>query len=61
MRAAVLEPTVRVRALSAAQVGELVGRLEAAIAVAEGLRGIHAVYATEANAYRQVLATIEDL
>lgn len=53
--------TVPVRALSAAQVGELVGRLSVAIATAESLRGIHVVYAAEANAYRQVLATLEDL
>lgn len=57
----VVEPRVRVRALSAAQVGELVGRLEAAVAVADSLKAMHAVYAAEANAYRQVLATLEDL
>lgn len=60
-RPAVVEPRPRVRALSVHQVGELVGRLEAAVAAAEGLRGIHGVYAAEANAYRQVLATLEDL
>jgi hypothetical protein len=57
----VLEPRVRVRALSAGQVAELVGRLQTAVAVAEGMKGIHGVYAAEANAYRQVLATLEDL
>ena len=60
-RPAVVEPVVPVRALSAAQVGELVGRLQAAVAQAESLQGIHAVYAAEANAYRQVLATLADL
>lgn len=60
-RAAVVEPVVEVRALSVHQVGELVGRLQAAVAAAESMRGIHAVYAAEANAYRQVLATLGDL
>lgn len=60
-RAAVVEPVVEVRALSAHQVGELVGRLQAAVVTAEGMRGIHAVYAAEANAYRQVLATLAAL
>ena len=55
------QSTVPVRALTAAQVGELVGRLQVAIVTAESLRGIHAVYAAEANAYRQVLATLADL
>jgi hypothetical protein len=57
----VLEPVVRVRALSPTQVADLVGRLQAAVVIAEGMKGIHAVYAAEANAYRQVLATLEDL
>jgi hypothetical protein len=55
------QTTIPARALSASQVAELVGRLEAAIILAESLKMIHAVYAAEANAYRQVLATIEAL
>lgn len=57
----VLEPVVRVRALTPGQVAELVGRLQAAVVAAESMKNIHGVYAAEANAYRQVLATIEDL
>ncbi len=56
-----VEPVVPVRALTADQVADLVTRLEAGVARAESLRGIHAVYAAEANAYRQVLATLADL
>lgn len=55
------DTAVPVRALSEDQVAELVGRLQAAIVAAEAMRGIHSVYAAEANAYRQVLATIEAL
>lgn len=54
-------PTRLVRPLTAAQVADLRARLEAAVAIAEGMRGVHGVYAAEANAYRQVLATLEDL
>lgn len=61
MTRSVVEPVVRVRALTVHQVGELVGRLQAAVAAAEALKGIHVAYAAEANAYRQVLATLEDL
>lgn len=57
----VVEPVVPIRTLSPAQVAELVARLQAAVALADGMRGIHAVYAAEANAYRQVLATLADL
>lgn len=57
----VATPTTCVRPLSAAQVAQLRSRLEAAVAMAESLRGIHAVYAAEANAYRRVLATLDDL
>ena len=55
------ETRVAPRALTVAQVAELIGRLEGAVATAESLKGIHAVYAAEANAYRQVLATLEAL
>jgi hypothetical protein len=61
MSRTVIEPVVEVRPLSASQVGELVGRLQAAVTTAESLQGIHAVYAAEANAYRQVLATLAAL
>jgi hypothetical protein len=55
------ETKVPARALTVHQVAELIGRLEAAVVQAESLKRIHAVYAAEANAYRQVLATIEAL
>lgn len=60
-RPAVTEPQPRLRGLTVTQVAELIGRLQAAVVLAENMRGIHAVYAAEANAYRQVLATLEDL
>lgn len=59
--AMVLEPDVQVRALTADQVAELVGRLQAAIVKADALKVLHVSYAAEANAYRQVLATLSDL
>jgi hypothetical protein len=49
------------RALTLDQVADLIARLEAQVERAEGLKMMHAVYAAEANAYRQVLATIESL
>jgi hypothetical protein len=55
------ETRVAARPLSQGQVAELIGRLESAVDHAETLKGIHPVYAAEANAYRQVLATIESL
>lgn len=55
------EDTITPRALTVHQVAELVSRLSAAIVAAEAMRNIHPVYAAEANAYRQVLATIEAL
>lgn len=60
-RPPVVEPDPKIRALDAAQVAELVTRLRAAVVTAEGLQGLHAVYAAEANAYRQVLATLDTL
>lgn len=60
-RVAVVEPVVTIRALSEDQVTDLVARLRAAVVAAVGMQGIHAVYAAEANAYRQVIATLEDL
>jgi hypothetical protein len=57
----VTEPVVRVRPLTAGQVADLIARLQVAVSTAEGLKGIHAVYAAEANAYRRVLQTLGDL
>lgn len=47
--------------LTPAQLQELTGRLEQAIEIAQGLRGIHPVYEAEANAYRRVLQTIAEI
>lgn len=55
------QTTIEPRALTVHQVAELISRLSAAIVTAESMRLIHPVYAAEANAYRQVLATIEGL
>jgi hypothetical protein len=57
----ILEPEATVRALDAGQVAQLIARLRAAVVLAESLQGMHAVYAAEANAYRQVLATLDTL
>lgn len=50
-----------VSALSAGQVADLEARLKVAVDQAEALKGIHPVYAAEANAYRRVLETLRTL
>lgn len=54
-------PEARIRGLDAGQVAQLRARLEAEVVKCDALRMMHVSYAAEANAYRRVLATLEDL